>query len=111
MRAQPQARARRRECAVSMSWGEPPLSEFVRAVRAEGQDVLDEKLVVGEIRLQLRLLILDAEAAEFRRRPVEHYRGALRMERAVHEVEIVRAVIDVAGIEPVVARADAPLRH
>src|SRR5215467_15036465 len=86
------------------------LSELVRAVRAEGEDVLDEELVIGEVGLESRLLILNSEAAELGRRPVEHDRRALRMERAVREKGVVCSVIDAARIEPVISRPDPPLR-
>src|SRR5215471_8883542 len=85
------------------------LSELVRAMRAEGQDVLDEELVIGEVGLESRLLVLNSEAAELGRRPVEHDRRALRMKRAVREEGVVCSVIDAARIEPVISRPDPPL--
>src|SRR3954471_11733235 len=76
-------------------------SELVRAVRAQAQDVLDEELVVGEVGREPGARGLQAQAAEFRRAPVDHRGRALGMEA---HVESTRA-------EPVVAQAHAPQRH
>jgi hypothetical protein len=83
----------------------------VRTVRAERKDVLQEELIVGHAGLRLALSILQADAAEFRRRVVDHQGRALRMECRRIEVSRVGAVIDVSRIEPVVARTDAPIGH
>src|SRR5258707_13229391 len=74
-------------------------SVLVRAVRAEAQDVLQEPLVVGDVGNEPRLRELQANAAELRRRPVEHRAVALGIEAAD------------ATIEAIVARADSPRRH
>ena len=55
-------------------------------MRTDRQDVLDEELVVGEVRPDLALLPLHAKPAELRRRVIEHHRIALRIERLLREV-------------------------
>src|SRR5690349_9377900 len=49
-------------------------SEFVGAMRAQAHDVLEEHLVVGRIRARLVLRVLEPDAAELARAPIQHDR-------------------------------------
>src|SRR5438067_154535 len=86
-------------------------SEFMRAVCTERQDVLQEPLVVGDVRPDIVARILQSQPAEFRGSPVDHERVALRMEAVDRKERIVRAISRASWSEPIVTGGDTPHRH
>ena len=78
---------------------------------AQAHDVLQEDLIVSRVQMCPILCELHAEAAEFRRRVVQHQGCAARVVcRQLPEIRRIKtaAKIPPAGIEPVVAQSSAP---
>src|ERR1700712_5318608 len=85
---------------------------------AEAHDVLEEDLVVGDAGTRLVLRKLQAQAAELRRRVVEHPAGAgwfigakLRKTGGRQTAVTDRPEVGSARRQPVVTQADTPQRH
>src|SRR5437588_458931 len=92
-------------------------SERVRAMRAQADDVLEEDLVVGLAHARVIARVLQANAAEFTRAPIDHQGVLLRLiageDREVRRREAGSRRVDAdgTGVEPVVAIARAPRRQ
>src|SRR5262249_8963238 len=91
--------------------------EFVGAVRAQAEDVLEKHLVVGCVRARLVLRDLQTDAAELARAPVDHHGvpgrvvlGEYRKVRGRKRARIDETDARRAGAQPVVAIAYAPHR-
>src|SRR5262245_66416334 len=89
--------------------------EFVRAVGAQADDVLEEDLIVGRVRARLVLRVLEPDAAELARAPVHHDgvagRGVLGENRGVRggpRSGIAEADGSCARLQPLGAVARAP---
>src|SRR5204862_858930 len=84
------------------------------AVRAEAEDVLHERLVVGDPGARIVARELHPDAAEFRRAPIHHDAVAGRVVRGKENRRVgagEAAGRDRAIAEPVVAITHAPARH